>query len=265
MDRSRHRTRIVLVIGSDAVERERVAASLRGVADQVRQCATLSDVDASAVSESAAVIVLAPDAASTALLETALRPLRVGDSATAMVLCFRSANCTEHQLATLARAGLDEVVVMDLPGAMERLRREVTHRLEHALPIELVRRVDPQVEWQAHRYCTWCFRNAFRPLEVHSIADWFREDPTTVNRHLHLAGLRELSKMISSARLLHIANRLDSTSATIATISRILHFRDPSALSKFVRHASGYSPSHLRALGAIARTTNIIERAIRAP
>ncbi len=57
----RRRRKVVFIVGASAVERERVAATVRSTADEVRQCITLGEVDAALIKESAAVIVIAPD------------------------------------------------------------------------------------------------------------------------------------------------------------------------------------------------------------
>lgn len=258
MGASRRRTRLAFVVGSTAVGCEGVAASLRGVADQVRQCATLSEVDPGVLSESAAVIVLVPDLTRTPLLVAAIRQFRIDDPATAMLLCLRHGSRTVHQLAALAQGGLDDFVLMDAPDTSERLRHEASRRLAYALPISLVRDLVSPVPHDAKRYCAWCYRNAYRGLQAGDVADWFWEDRATVNRHLRAAGQPRLHAMLAFARLLHVGYRLDTTISSIAAIATGFGFGSAPALGMLVKRVTGRSPADLRARGAVEAVARLI-------
>lgn len=249
---SRRRRRVVFVIGANPVERERVAEVVRKVADEVRRCDALGDVDLGIVSASASVLVLAPDATASPTLVAAIRRFRAEDPATSIVMCVRAHSRTPHVLARLARAGLDELTFIDQPDTAERLTREVGRRLASALPVALVRAVLPRTDHDAETYCAWCYRNAYRRLHVDSVADWFRENRKTVNRHLQAAALPPVHELISKARLLHTANRLDTSRSSIETSARLLEFGSASALAMFVKRQTRRSPSELRARGAQA-------------
>lgn len=263
MDQSRRRTRIVFVVGAVPLEREHTAALLRGIADQVGQFATSSEIDSTRTTEAASVIVLVPDDTPTIQLLDSIRQFRVDDPGTAMLLCLRPGDRTQHQLAAFARSGIDDLVLMDAPEAAERLRRDVAQRLKHALPVSLVRDVTPRVEHSARRYCAWCYRNAYRALHIHDVAEMFDEDPTTVKRHLGDAGLPGLHDLIACARLLYVGYRLDTTRASIKAISGALSFESATALDMFVKRATSLTPSELRERGAVEHIRTIIDLILR--
>jgi len=214
---SHRRRKVVFVVGADELERARIAGGLRATAELVRACATLAEVDAALVRESAAVIVLVPGSTPTAVLVSAIRRFRETDAATAILVCVEAGRRTGHELATLARVGLDDVVEIDAVNASDGLNRDVSRRLTHSLPFELVRQVVPPVQQRAQAYCGYCMRQCFRDLKVSEVADWFQCDPTTANRWLRKAGLRSTEHVIDYGRSLHAAFWLDTRKASVAT------------------------------------------------
>jgi AraC-like DNA-binding protein len=247
------------------VERARLAGQVRVTAARVLECATLADVDRALLADAAGAIVLAPDPARTARLLAALYEFRQSDPATAIVMCLRGDDRTVHQLATFTRAGIDDVVLMDEPSAMEVFRRRLSRRLEHALPTALVRRITPRREPPVPTYWTWCVRAAFDPLAVSDVAERFDEDETAVRRHLVAAGMCKPKQLVRSARFIHVAHRLDTT-RRIATVARSLGFGRPSDLSRLVRGECGLTPSELQRLGAVEVATRVITtRLVRSP
>lgn len=207
----RRRTRVIFVVGSLSQERERVLAALRGMADQMRQWSALGEIDCAALKQSAGVVVIAVDPTPTKGIATAIREFRSSDPATALALCLRPESRSIHQLATLARVGLDVIVRIDEPAAPTRLRQVVSRALKQSLPVDLVRQVMPRVPEEPAAICGFCFRNAFLRLLVSDVAKWFSCDETTLNRRLRAVGLRSAEHIIDLARLLHAALLLDST------------------------------------------------------
>lgn len=256
------RRKVVFVVGAAAIERERVAATVRSRADVVRQCVTLSEVNAALIAESAAVIVIVREETPTPLLVSAIRRFHIDDPATAMLLCLRPSDRSVRELATLARAGLDDFVILGDPQTGDQLLTEVARRLKHAIPVELVRRVCPQVDDDPYTICTYCFRDGFRNLKVTQVADWWRRDPRTVNRQLTKAGLRSFEYIIDYARLLHVAYRLDDTPAGPGALARLLDYPSSSALANDVRHWTGCSPSALQSRGAIDTAVRLVRTGI---
>ncbi len=151
------------------------------------------------------------------------------------------------------------------PHTAEQLQAEVSRRLKHALPVELVRHLCPQVRDDVRTICAYCFRNGFRNLRVTQVGDWWRHNPRTVNRHLHNAELRSLEYVIDSARLLHAAYLLDDMRAELAVLATVLDYPSSSAFANDVRRWTGYSPSALQQRGAIDTVVPLIRSCIQSP
>lgn len=254
---TRRKARLVFVVGGSKTECATIELAIRGVADEVRCCTTLREIDLNRVVQAASVIVIAPDDSATQ--DDAIREYRLSDPGTPILLCNRLGSRTLHQLGALARAGLDSIVAVENPAAFDDLRREIAHRLWYAFPNSLVRVALRGVHHQeARAVCAWCYRNADRPLHVESVSTWFREDRKTIFRQLRAAGLPSLHNIIAIARLLHIAVRLDSTSAPIERIAVTLHFSSAYALRMLVKRATGRSASQLRSYGAISFVQQVL-------
>ncbi|MEW5918746.1 MAG: hypothetical protein AB1762_20250 [Gemmatimonadota bacterium] len=246
-----HRARTVYVVGAVPRERERVVQFVRGAADRILQCVSLGEMDPNGVREVARVIILVPHETETSKQHSSIRQHRANDPATAISLYATDGTRMPHQLAACAKAGVDDFVISNEPDAGQRLHSEVLRRLHHALPASLVREVTPRIAASALRYWTWCYRNGYRALHVDDVADTYGENPTTVNQHLRDAGLPTLHKAISSARLLYVGHRLDSTEVTIKSIAESLSFPSEPALDMFVKRATNLTPSELRERGAV--------------
>lgn len=257
------RPKIVAIIGDAGLERARVTGMLRSVADQLLHFPALDAVDTQWLHDHSAVMVLLAMRTPTSSLISAVRHFRSFDPGSAIIICVNDSSQTLHQLAALARAGLDDMLFMSDPDTMDRLKREVARRLANALPVELIRQAVPEVNNDSTNYCAYCFRHGFRNLRVEQVADWFRCNVTTLNRHLRAAGLRSIEHIIDFGRALHAAHRLDATSAPIASIVRALEFPTAAAFSRDVRRWIGHSPSKLREIGASNVVLSVIAHCAR--
>jgi len=119
-------------VGAAGVDRARVAAVVRSTADEVSQRVTFREIDAALIAASAAVI--APDQTLTPVIVSAIRRYRLDVD--------------------------DFVTIDDRHHTVDQFRAEVSRRLKHALPVELVRPVVPQARDDARTICAYCFRLA---------------------------------------------------------------------------------------------------------
>ncbi|MGH7712347.1 MAG: hypothetical protein ACREOG_13740, partial [Gemmatimonadaceae bacterium] len=103
---ARRRRRAIYLVGGVSPQRARIAATVRALPDELRYAATLDDVTADLARETVGTVVLVDDG-SDVCSPTALRAFRMQDAATVILLATRAESRTAHQVAALARAGLD--------------------------------------------------------------------------------------------------------------------------------------------------------------
>lgn len=253
-----HRRRLVRVVGPPSSRRADVVASLKRVAERVAVSETLEGATAEKEVNTVCTLVLVPESRVTGSLLDEVRDFRRGDRSSPLILVMQPARGTLHQLAALARAGLDELVLADHPTTYDELRRVVGRRMAHVLPEDLVHALVPRATPPAESICSWCHRHGFRPTHVDNVAGWFQLSRKTLHRWLAAANIPRLHRLISHGRLLHVAYHLDATAASVQAISRALGFTSPQSLGMLIKRETRVSPSGLRDSGAVEKVTQLI-------
>lgn len=248
------RRRVVYVVGAESVERARVAAALGAVSDALLEVRALGEVPVKVTRESAAVVVLVESGHLDSFSISALRDFRLQDAATVLLLATSSRSRTAHQLAALARLGLDGLFAIDEGESLETLRLAAARHLANPLPWSVVHSVVPNAASEANGILAMCLRHGDRLLAVDNIAHWLQWDRKTIYRKVTAGGLRSIHDLINLGRLLHAAIRLDETQAPIGVIAHSLQFPSPSTLRRLAKRETGQTPKELRKLGAVNTT-----------
>lgn len=249
-ERATHRRPRVLYVVGTASQREHVATAIASTADEVHGVEDLADVVHGSGNASFTVVItvggdrLAPSA-------EALRTFRSRDAASRLLLAMRPGSRTAHQLAALARAGLDDVSVIDTSESLEKLRRVIGRHLRTTLPPRVVGALVPNAGTEPGNVLGLCIRAGDRPHGVEDIARWLQWDRKTLHRKLAAQKLRSMREVLGVGRLLHAALHLDQSEATIGAIARYLQFKNPSTLRRLCDRETHLAPKVLRARGAI--------------
>jgi AraC-like DNA-binding protein len=262
--RSVRRT-LFLVARHDST-RATILRRVRDLVDVVYHAESLDDISEGFQSGTVNVTLIAYDFGSLSELSSAIRRFRNESPAIPLLLCVEDSGIPRH-LASLARAGLDALCLINDPTGGLSVRKAVARHLQHALPPNLVRSVLRPGTYRCRSYCAWCYRNGNANLSAQMLAHWFNEDPATVNRNLRADSFPSLHVLILLSRLLHIAQRLDSSDSSITAVAKSLNFPSQTALSMFVKRHTGRSPTELQRRGAVAIAGRVIadswERAAR--
>lgn len=256
---ARRQRRVLFIVGSESPQRRQVADALRTLADDSREVLALSEVPLRTRRECSAVVILVDARLPEICSPHALSVFRAHDAATVILLAMCTGLRTAHQLAALARAGLDAFYILDGIDSLESLRRAVVARhLANALPWTLVHGVTPR---RADAILSFCMRHGDRPHSVDHVARWFQWDRKTIYRRLKDQRLRPVGDLINLGRLLHAALRLDRSRAPIVrsrapivTIARVLLFDPPSSLRRLTKRETRCTPTQLRDRGAVNTT-----------
>jgi AraC-like DNA-binding protein len=243
--------RTIYVVGSKQLYRDKVAAVLAVVGDELRYCRNLAVVRASTIRENPSVAVLVDDGDPEVCSPASLRAFRSQEAATAIFLATSSHSRTLHELAAFARAGLDGAYLIDHKEDLDQLRRVAARHLTNALPSSLVHEVIPVASAEVQSLFTLCIRVGDRPHSADAIANWLQWDRKTVYRRLRDARQRPLHDLLNLGRLLHVALKLDDRSIPVSRIARHLSFANVSTLRRLCKRETGYTPRELRDRGAV--------------
>ena len=248
-------SRQLLVAIGDKTLRKRVLSFVGGLADATDDIESLLDIRTnSRIRGERIALIVGNTTASGATSPGLIQALRAQVPLMPVVLCSWRHEIRSVRLAALARAGIDDIVLLDGPFGEIELRTQVRERLKHALPFEIATLLEPSCALPASRAVTvesWCTRNAYRPLRAGQVADYFGVNRKTLYRSARDAGWRDLHTVFGYARLLHVAVALEYHAATIDRISSHLAFGSPAALHKFVRRYTGRTPVQLRQTDAV--------------
>lgn len=246
--------RILCMVGGESPERSRIAGAVRVTSDDLRYAATLNDAGATIAREHAVTVGLLIDVGRNRCSPSEIRAFRAQDAATVLLLVTGSGSRTTHQLAALARAGLDGLFVVDGPDSLETLRGATARHFSNALPWSVVHKVMPIIASDADAILAFCLRHGDQPHHADAIAAWLHWDRKTIWRKLTSANFRPIHDLIDIGRLVHAAARLDERVAPIDMIARNLEI-DTSTLRRLCERETGYSPTELRDRGALRTTT----------
>jgi hypothetical protein len=249
----RRNRRVLYLVGLESNHRTQIADFLRTLADDLLCVDSLGDVSLTVTRESAAVVILVDSLRSIASSAFSVKAFRSEDSATAIVLAARSGSRTTHELAAMARAGLDAICLTDEASGLTSLRQTAAKYLTHMLPWEVVHAVLPKLPGDALSILSLCMRLGHRPHSAEDVATWLQWDRKTIWRKLAGARIRPVHDLLEVGRLLHAAVRFDNSAAPITVIARSLHI-DASTLRRLCERETGHGPTRLRGLGAVTTT-----------
>lgn len=242
----------VFIAIADPALRHRAVSAVFAAADEVLTADSLIAVaKRSRHDGERCVVVVGSEMVDSPLTAMALSELRRAEPLLQVVLCLAMRDPLTHRLAGWAAAGLDHFLILG-PDRDADLGREVALRLKHVLPQRIVSALPGCSDELAHRMETWGLRNAYRPMTVERIADYFRVGRDTVTRHIR-AGLRiEARELVTWVRLVHVAVLLDMTDLTVTQIAKSLAFDYPAKVHGLVHRAMAITPLRLRDSGAVA-------------
>lgn len=163
-----------------------------------------------------------------------VRALRKHLPTSAFVLCLAWSDPALRHLAAIARAGADDVIMVDESDSERELIRVVSQHVRyHVEPSRWPQEILGQSTF-ASCVSGWIIRHAHRRLTASRVADWFRLDEGTVNRRLKRAGSATVGRQIAAARMLHVLAEFDRTGDTGRVVAERLEFESAEALRMFL-------------------------------
>lgn len=171
-----------------------------------------------------------------------------------ILVCTRRAERGHLRICEYARAGVDDLFLIETPGELMALLDEIRARLAAPPPVNVLCELSTAKPTRGRTIALWCVRNGYRKRTVNAVGAWFDIDPKTANRLCADGGFVNASSLLRSGRLFHLQEIRRRTRISNAEIARRLGFADAKALDVFRARArrSGL-PATLVETTALAR------------
>ena len=148
-------------------------------------------------------------------------------------VCTRRSERGHLRICEYARAGVDDLFVVDTPAELTAFLDEVRARLAAPPPMNVLCELSATKPSRGRAIALWCIRSSYRKRTVKSVVDWFDIDPKTANRHCADGGFVHTSSLLRSGRLYHLEEIRRRTHVSSPEIARRLGFGDAKALDVF--------------------------------
>jgi AraC-like DNA-binding protein len=165
-----------------------------------------------------------------------------------------------HEIAVLAQAGVDTVIIHghDDPGRRLRDRLALAWSLRAAE--EVLQVLGRWATPESAPILGYCLRHATEPLTVRAVADALSIDRSTLGHRLAAASLLAPRHLISWCRLLCAARWLEQPDRSVDQAALALRFGSGSALRNMFRRYTGMRPADVRARGGLACVLSLLVR-----
>jgi AraC-like DNA-binding protein len=157
-------------------------------------------------------------------------------------------------LLPLARAGVSEVVTLDVDDGRQRLVDLLDATGRHGLATSVLARLAAAgVPADALAIVRAMLQYSHRPIPVCEIARALGVSRRTVLSRLDAAGLPNPSRLAAWCRVLSAGHLIAGTGRTIESIAADLDFPSGNALRNLIRRHAGLEPTALRRAGGLER------------
>lgn len=214
------------------------------------------------------LVIVEPLLAARSSMLAALRQVLHGTASSALVLYLSLGVVDTRFTSEAARdgavgcliAGHDDATASDLHAGLL--------RASAAAASARIRHVEKTLIPTHLQSCfTYAAANAYRGLDVRSLAAAISVDRRTLYGQLQRACLVDPTHLIGWNRLLHASWLVDDASCTFEWIANVLEFASGSAFTNLARRYVAASPTNLRSTGEAFQTVlnAFVERLARAP
>ena len=239
---------VALLAGDEA--RRRVHGALGGQMTALA-CRTASDVELTVRKESADCVVVTPwDDSGRPAVPTVHR-LRMRLPWLPIAVYCQLEPKSAHEIAALARAGADTVIISGYDDVGRRLREHLAYAWVHRAAEDALAGLESWRTPESSPILTYCLHRAAQPLTVQLVAEALSIDPKTLGRRLAAAGLPAPKILIAWCRLLCVARWLEPADRTVEQAALVLGFGSGSALRNLFNRYTGLRPREVRARGGL--------------
>ena len=163
-------------------------------------------------------------------LAARIRALLPGPS---IFVCTRGAERGHLRICEYARAGVDDLFLIDTPADVDALLDAVRARVGAPPPLNVLCEISAGKSSRGRPIALWCVRNGYRKRTMTAVVRWFGVDPKTANRHCVEGGFASAPALLRSSRLYHSEEIRRRSHVSSAEIARRLGFGDAKALEIF--------------------------------
>jgi AraC-like DNA-binding protein len=241
---------IVAVLVRELAARARIQEALRGHA-VVRTCEQQDELLA-LVSEGVVGVVVVDlrDRLGAPTLHV-VRAIREGFPSVPVVAYCSLTPETSREILSLARAGVNDLILRGVDDVGVALRTVITTAQEHCGAKHVLDVIAPLVPPSVLPFLRYCLEHSRQTLTVADVAAALGVHRKTLVDRLATAGLPTPSAMIAWCRLTMVARLLEDPARSVEQIALLLDFSSAPALRNMLKRYTGLSPREVRENGGL--------------
>ena len=240
----------VLALLADDEARRRVHGALGGQMTALA-CRTASDVELTVQTVSADCVVVTPWDDTGRPSAGTVHRLRYRFPWLPIAVYCHLEPRSAHEIAALARAGADTVIISGYDDVGRALRERLAFGWVMRAAEDALAGLAPWLTRESTPIVSYCLHRAGQPLSVPAVSNALSLGRRTVFNRLAESALPAPSILINWCRLLCAARWLEHPDRTVEQAAVVLGFGSGSALRNLFRRYTGLRPREVRAQGGL--------------
>lgn len=156
-----------------------------------------------------------------------------------------------RDVLSLARMGVDELVVRNEDDSLCAFRERIDRALRYAFPGQVLRELEDLIPPTLTPFLHQLVAVAERSACPREAARLYHRHPNTLREHLRRARLPPVNKLIVWARLFHAAHLLGSSRRSVDSVALVLSFPSATAMRNQIQRYTGITPQQIRSRGGL--------------